>query len=704
MKLEIEDSKLITVGDIKEYKTGIDPKNIGFITTLLSSKLYSNPEKSFIREIVSNAWDSHVEAGTTDTPVIVRLDKKNSSITVRDYGTGLSKERFENVYCNIGSSTKRESNDYIGGFGIGKYSSLACSDTVYITSYYKGVQYSYIMIKSGGTITTTLVGEIATDEPNGLEITIKNVCKFKPYIEGLENIMFFPNVYVDSEDTLWFNSLKIKEYKSFSCINRNTNTASILLGNVLYPVETPKCTELSSAYYIMRNSGAVLKFSVGELEVTPNRENIVYTDNSINKLKERAIEFKKEFFKLVEDKICKDYTDILEFYKISSSTIYVNPMTFEIDNKYSIETCPVQSNLIDFKKITYKGQSISTLDANSDIFNILNWIKVYNIDNAYSRTTDGFVLFYGLKTGKAVLIKTNLARISKVVKEYLIKKYSGKTVYITYYKSAEDITKTVLNSRQTYIRDEVWEVFKSYITYLDTKTDRDYLEYKKSFKPKTENKNSKIVLHMEALNILKNFDDIESAKKYIEGLKKGVIILDLDNYYIHKNNVGKLSCIPIGVSIESKKILDSINICNRSTLDKIYNKRKVRQLCTIHYSDSNFYKYRNDSFFIEILNNKNKSEIEELNRIYGLGLDTEVINIENKSDRYTEELLKKLDNLYCTYVKTREKVTNLITYANRKDLIHYCLVKNKDYRINYKLYRECVNSELIKFIKELCKE
>lgn len=117
MKLEIEDSKLITVGEVKEYKTGIDPKNIGFITTLLSSKLYSNPEKSFIREIVSNAWDSHVEAGTTDTPVIVRLDKKNSSITVRDYGTGLSKERFENVYCNIGSSTKRESNDYIGGFG-----------------------------------------------------------------------------------------------------------------------------------------------------------------------------------------------------------------------------------------------------------------------------------------------------------------------------------------------------------------------------------------------------------------------------------------------------------------------------------------------------------------------------------------------------------------------------------------------------------
>lgn len=105
------------IGDIKEFKTSIDPKNLEFITTLLSSNLYSDPEQSFIREIVSNAWDSHVEANTTDTPVIIRFknDNYNKSITIRDYGTGLSPERFAEVYCNIGSSTKRESNDFIGG-------------------------------------------------------------------------------------------------------------------------------------------------------------------------------------------------------------------------------------------------------------------------------------------------------------------------------------------------------------------------------------------------------------------------------------------------------------------------------------------------------------------------------------------------------------------------------------------------------------
>mgnify|MGYP002621917832 CR=1 FL=1 len=118
-KQESNDAEYI--GDIQENKVGIDRANIDFITTLLTQNLYSNPLESFLRETISNAWDSHIEAGNTEEYIILLLEYLSDSnlykISIRDFGTGISPERFEQIYKYIGSSTKRETNEYIGGFG-----------------------------------------------------------------------------------------------------------------------------------------------------------------------------------------------------------------------------------------------------------------------------------------------------------------------------------------------------------------------------------------------------------------------------------------------------------------------------------------------------------------------------------------------------------------------------------------------------------
>ena len=111
--------------NIQENQVSIDPKNIEHIITILSSNLYSNPEESFLRETVSNAWDAQVEANNTKDPIILSFKEGNdyledTTIAIRDFGTGISPERFKEVYLNIGSSTKRQSNEFIGGFGKGK--------------------------------------------------------------------------------------------------------------------------------------------------------------------------------------------------------------------------------------------------------------------------------------------------------------------------------------------------------------------------------------------------------------------------------------------------------------------------------------------------------------------------------------------------------------------------------------------------------
>ena len=102
----------------ESYQIGIDAKNVNFITTLLTSRLYSNPLEAFFREIVSNAYDACVEAQTEDSTIIT-LSKNGDmiDITIRDFGIGISEQRFNEIFLFLGSSTKRESNDYIGQLG-----------------------------------------------------------------------------------------------------------------------------------------------------------------------------------------------------------------------------------------------------------------------------------------------------------------------------------------------------------------------------------------------------------------------------------------------------------------------------------------------------------------------------------------------------------------------------------------------------------
>lgn len=121
-----EDSNIEMLGQVEKNTVSIDKENVNFITNLLTSNLYSSPLQSFFRETVSNAYDACVEAGS-DKPIIMLIREKSnpssysrdttSDISIRDYGTGISPERFEEIYTKIGSSTKRESNNYIGGWG-----------------------------------------------------------------------------------------------------------------------------------------------------------------------------------------------------------------------------------------------------------------------------------------------------------------------------------------------------------------------------------------------------------------------------------------------------------------------------------------------------------------------------------------------------------------------------------------------------------
>jgi hypothetical protein len=112
---------------------------------LLRTKLYSSPTYSVVREILSNGRDAHREKGNVDIPLKVYLPTQdNPHLTIEDSGIGMSPERIDTVYRWFLRSTKRDTNDQTGSFGLGAKSVFAIADQFSVTTTFDGVTYEYL--------------------------------------------------------------------------------------------------------------------------------------------------------------------------------------------------------------------------------------------------------------------------------------------------------------------------------------------------------------------------------------------------------------------------------------------------------------------------------------------------------------------------------------------------------------------------------
>lgn len=107
------------VGETVKMKLSLGDGNESHIIRVLTEN-YKYPVKSLVREQFCNHWDSHVQAGFPEKPIPVKLYRQSSGnymFETSDEGLGLSEEEFYKYYMAIGESTKRKSNNLIGGFG-----------------------------------------------------------------------------------------------------------------------------------------------------------------------------------------------------------------------------------------------------------------------------------------------------------------------------------------------------------------------------------------------------------------------------------------------------------------------------------------------------------------------------------------------------------------------------------------------------------
>ena len=159
MKVETKKELQTPLKKIKTiHKATISQDDVNLIMDILA-KLYTHPETAVVREYVANAVDAHIKANVK-VPVEVTLPTNSKpTLTVKDYGEGLDMHDILAVYGNFGVSDKRNSNDFIGGFGIGSKSGLAVSDKIYVESIKDGLQNIFELKRTSEGVITEFLAE-----------------------------------------------------------------------------------------------------------------------------------------------------------------------------------------------------------------------------------------------------------------------------------------------------------------------------------------------------------------------------------------------------------------------------------------------------------------------------------------------------------------------------------------------------------------
>ena len=163
----------LNLNNLPEFELPTEGIAKDVILDVLISRQYKNPLHASIREALQNAFDANIEAGNEHRGVQITLPTWGEpTFSIRDFGLGINRERFDQVYRKIGESTKRGNNLQSGGFGIGRLSALAVSDHVAVTSVVNRVKYSHVLIKRGdGKYNFVTIDESETEEVNGTTVS-----------------------------------------------------------------------------------------------------------------------------------------------------------------------------------------------------------------------------------------------------------------------------------------------------------------------------------------------------------------------------------------------------------------------------------------------------------------------------------------------------------------------------------------------------
>lgn len=419
------------------------------------SGFYSEPILAIPRELGANAWDAHVKAGNTKTMFEVHAPNQLEPwFSIRDFGTGLSREDVDTIYTTYFESTKTSDNDSDGCMGLGSKTPFNYTENFTVTSWFNGVKYVYnCFIDEAGSPNIMHVAEEATKEHNGLEIKfgvkMNDISMFIDKItRAFEPFRFRP--VIKGANITYPERKYIYNGKNWACrdgsSDRHDSGCKAFMGNYCYPVSS---NALRSALHNMQlpsgedryrletllSQGRVdFFFNIGDLEVAPNKEQLQYDDNNrtVSAIINAARVAYKELVEMVQKnvEVPKTRWEAMQLYTKYNG--YNSPYSFL---RNIIGDIHVNFNGV---RITHSGEGMSAVNKNAGLVSTSGdqpKLELFSMDSIGGRIKRCSSL-YSPENGKYLIFHTSAPGIKKARVRHYLKTHFGNgtttlpTVYI----------------------------------------------------------------------------------------------------------------------------------------------------------------------------------------------------------------------------------------------------------------------------------
>ena len=306
------------IGSKNTQQFGVSDNKVIF--DILRNKLYVNPIRAICREISSNCRDANRESGLSDKPIEITIERDfsnlrivgDSAISFKDSGIGIDPTRMNDVFLKYGESTKRETNNFTGGFGLGAKTPFAYSDSFSIKTIcnYNGkrIKYFYVAaIDKEEKGTMYLFREEETNEDTGTTITIplknENIHAFEggcmDILRGWEPKPIFNNFSLEAKNI----PVKKIPFDGFQMwMNSDDNRfheVELIIDDIPYRIPFNHMGFPNTSF-----AQIIIPFENGDLELSGSRESVQNKKENYEK-----IEKKLNYIKGIAKKWLDDYVE-----------------------------------------------------------------------------------------------------------------------------------------------------------------------------------------------------------------------------------------------------------------------------------------------------------------------------------------------------------------------------------------------------------